>query len=608
MFHTPCLQSSRCSAPQLIAACGLGLSLFAGTAAADLPGVVDRIPEEAAFLVAPSMNGLADELSELTDAYASLLPPGVSGEMVEGFLLQAMETPGIDKNGSLAFVILPDAGEVDPFTGEPMPTGLALLPIRDFDAFLESEIISALGPQRSGGMVTMPNFMGAGEIFLRDLGGYVVAGDIEDAVQEFDGKPGRERMHERRLGAFGMRVVEANDFCLVTPVESAKDHIDEMLIGIRQQAQMAAMMMGNPQQAESSEVMFELLEAGIETLKEDGEVTLVGLQLSEAGVSFDFGANFKAGSDTAKMFDATGNSMDLLGRVQRMNFLAAGAIDLRNPAIREFIGAVQAASGEAPDLVVGREMLSITDGMAFVMGETSLFGGGGLLANTLTYSETSKPAELREMTQSTFEEMDGEAPQEGVKINSLYKEEAASIAGYEVDGFQMTFEVDPSGDPMLAQSQAQMMGMMFGPAGGPGGYIAQTDTGVYTTYSKSRSLLSPSLRLADGKGGRTLVEHAGIEEVAEHLPDNPMAVGFLGVDQIINAVGPLMMMFGMASDFEQTDAIPPIGAAMAAEDGGMVMRVHVPKQVIETISEMIPDDDFGGGFDDDMDFDNRPGF
>ncbi len=92
------------------------------------------------------------------------------------------------------------------------------------------------------------------------------------------------------------------------------------------------------------------------------------------------------------------------------------------------------------------------------------------------------------------------------------------VAGVKVDSFEARMAPDPT-SPLAGP----MGPMLWGPSGGPSGYIAKVDGGVLMTLSKNSTLMGSAL--ASAKGEKSLGQEKVLSQVSGMLPKGRVAEG-----------------------------------------------------------------------------------
>jgi len=128
---------------------------------------------------------------------------------------------------------------------------------------------------------------------------------------------------------------------------------------------------------------------------------------------------------------------------------------------------------------------------------------------------------------------------------------------------------------------AQAMQFMFGPQGGPGGYLAKGEGGVYRSYSRNSELMNRAI--AAGKGGESLNSDPLIKYLQAKLPSTRVAEVYLGPRSLLDLVLPFAAMAGVPIGADKiSEKLPPVGLSISAVDGAAQMSVFVPSEVAKT--------------------------
>lgn len=574
----------------LTALATLAISTAALSAAAGAPSALDHVAPTADVVI-----GIADMGDFLTDIdqINRLLGENGSAEIVFVTAV-ARGLPGVNLEGSAAVIM--DFPE-DPEAGQD-PAGMALVPVTDFGVFSQQR-------EARDGIVELP-FPDA-RVFARDVGhGYALVGDNPDALRAFDMSDGNMKAHGQRLGGAGNRLVGGSEVSIIMNANSMRPYLDAVKQGMDEQGQMVGMMGG--EQAAQGFDMFSQLASGVIN---DLQTGALGLTITDAGMSYDMAMQFAEGSDSAANFAKGGNTKGLTNHLPSGPYMFAMSLDTSSPAIQKFAAAYEGMMANLPEemqnsMSMGqlsmKELSKLTDGVAFVMGSTPGLMGGGLFANTTQYIKTSKPEAYRQAMLNMMNEIDGQSNQ-GMTIDTNVAADAISIDGTSLTSYGMTFQMDPDamGGGMPGMDPSMVMGMVFGPAGGPAGYIGEVKNGVIQTLTQGPELTKRALAAASSGEGLGTGERIG--RVANALHDDRAAEIYIGVDEIMNAVGPMLMMFGQIPEFEPMNAMDPIALGMTFDNGGLVGRIHMPMDTFETLLSLVPDDNMNGGGNNDDGFD-----
>ncbi len=543
-------------------------------AQADVPAALDRVPSNAALVVA--VNNLQqtkarfDKLGAKFDVPVDQRDDGPIG-MANKFL--GME--GLKKDGSLAFAVLPNAdGTVDMDAPEEEQRMIVILPVSNYSAFSK-----ALGAEDAHGTASIT--IDDNPAFLKDIGGgYAIMGPMKELIDGFEGKGGNMASHAKMIGKSGRDIAENSDIIMVISVPAMRTQIEQGVQGLKDQAEGMGAAIG--EQGAQAAAMMGIMQGVAEAFARDGQAGIIGWGMGEDGVSMDFGAQFKEDTSSAKMFSKSGDAAKFLGRVPNQPFLFATSIDLSSPAIKGFMKDMQKVQTANPMMAgMGGNMvkqIDNVDGMSFVMGANK---GGimGLLANTVTFVSTSQPKAYLKDAADAAMKMNGKEI-EGINFTVDYKAASQDVGGVKADTWTMTME--PGEDNPNAGMIGMMQQVFFGP-GGMGGMSAAVDNGVVSTMSQNTPLFTSAIDAA--KSGNGLSQDEGIRSVQKFLPKNRTMEMYLGTKSIMEAMNAAMGMMGGGMDLKVPAKVSPIGMGAGIDSGGIDFRIFVPADVITTLSD-----------------------
>lgn len=560
-----------------IVGCGVVFSVVM-PGLADIPAALDRVPANAGMVAAiPNLAEFHKQVSGLVTMLGLQEREFGQGVAMAGMLLQS---PGLNAAGSVAVAIMPGPDGTLDFDGEQPPMAF-IVPVTNF-----GEFVGAFDGQVEQTIATLD--MWGETMFLKDAGGgYAVLGADRDIVQAFNAAPGQRAAHEARLGTTGRRVADTSDFFIAVDVQTIAPMLREAAEGIRENFEMASMMMG--EQAAGMEAMGEMMSQSVDTFIRDAQVGLFGLDLSDAGVSFDLAAQFKEGSETGRIMQSGGNAGSLLSRVPNMPFLFAMSMDMSSPQIKDIfkqMAHMSAQMNPAQANMLGMmnigEMLDNQDGMAMVMGNPPSLLMGGMFSQTVQYTKCRNPAQALDSIRQAMVKMDGQASGP-ISFKTTYKKGAATVDGVSVDSWGMQMKADPA-DPTAGQFGVGMA-MIFGPSNGPSGYYATTTEGIVTTFVQSTPLMSQALKAS--KGENDLSENDAIQTASAQLPRGTVFEFYLGLDAVIQQMSMFMAMAGQSLDVEAPENLGALAFGVAVGDGGAQGRVFVPGALVKFISQVV---------------------
>lgn len=565
------------------------------SAVAAPPPALDRVPDDAAVtLVMPSAQQFVDDARALVNRVVPQAERenAMGGlDMLQGFV----SMPGMNGAGSVAAVVY--VSEEEAYDGPPM---VLILPVSDFGQFRNAIGAEGTGPVFEGEM-------NGESMYLKDIGGgFAAVGAVPELVQEFAGDAGHLANHVKRLGAQGQTALGANDVTMIANLEILSPYIQ--MAGEQMQQQMGMIMMMAGEQGGQLQPALEMMSGLMSKLADEGQTAVIGAQIGDSGLSLDTGVQFKDGTESFNALMSKGNASKLLNKLPAMDFMFAYAVDSSHPGLakfREHMSKMAEGSGQQMGGVSFMDMMKDAKGMTGAMGSVPMMGAG-MFSNFVTVTVTDHPQETVDMVASTMKEMDGQTAQ-GLKYTTSFEKGATEIAGTKVSAYSMQMMPDGSaGGPQMGAA-SMIMPMLFGPSGGPTGYMAAVDGAVVQTMSQNTPLMEKAIKAA--KSGEGLGANQALQAVAGHLPDGRFYEFYLSIDQVMNTVGPMAAMMGAMPGFEKVEKLTPIGFGASTSEGGLLNRIYVPNDVMTWISEfsakMNSADEFGEEPEEDSD---RPRF
>lgn len=568
------------------------VAIAAWTARADVPDVLDRVPAETPVVIA--VGNLEGTVKRVEAMSKSL---GKAGENMAAGLWQInsmLNMPGVNKTGSLAVTVsFPEKGEAkhgdgakrdDAMGGDEggmeesaEPTVIVIFPVSDYELFVKT---FKGDPAAS---ITRIELDGK-DSWVRNLGGgYAAMGEMKELVKQaltdqLLGKGGRKGENVARMGKVGNKIADSTDIIIVANMSKLGSVMKEAEQKMKENPAMAmAAMQGGGGAVEA-------MQGAMHKFARDAQTGILGLGLGERGMTLDFGAQFKEGTDGAKMFQSGGSSGSLMAKLPGGDFLFAGAADLSSPQVKQLVKdlaakSAKAAGGEAdPTSMMANLARSIDnmDGQAVYMGATDL--GNGLMSKTVMYAKSKDPAASLAAGKEANTKLNG-AESNGIKFETTYQSGAKEIAGVKVDKWTNKMETDPN-SPMAMQVE-MMKSFMYGSEGKLSGYAAATEGGVITTMSENSELLKAALEAS--KGGKSLATDPVFSASQSMLLGDRVFEGYIGTKSLMETVGGFMAMYG-GPELPAPDKVSPIAFGMVGDGGGMGFRLAMPMDVIQTIA------------------------
>ncbi|MEM9064398.1 MAG: hypothetical protein AAGB51_02790 [Planctomycetota bacterium] len=555
-------RTTKAAAVSMIAVCGL-----AAPALAELPRALGHVPSDAALVV--SVRSLAEAHADIM-AIGEKIPDAEMGDLAAAGMMLGM--PGLNSAGSAAIAIMPDAeGNIDLETNE--PNAMILLPVNDYARFMGN-----FGAEGAG--IEQIELNGS-PAFAKSIGnGYALLASNAATAEAYAGGVGANHL-EQALRS-GAEIAESSDVVLLTNMEKFRPALEAGLEELKPQMEFFAGMAGAQAGLDAGQAkqQLEMLLSIAENYVSDSEISYVGLDVSDAGLSVDIASTFRQGSTIAGFFQGAGKAMDLLGRTPNTPFFFAGAFDYSNPGMKKL--ALNAAELQSGNGIPGmgemqKQLTKNSSGISGVFGATpNIFGN--LFGATSMFYHAEDGAALKAVNKQGVEMSDGVDAQ-GMKIATSYEAGATNIGGMQVDRWGMQFEADASMPGAMQVQQAMMM--MFGPQGGPGGYVGAIDDGMVVTMSQNDGTFQKAAAAAKGQG-EGLDDHASIQAIAKHLPSDAFGIGFIGFQEIIEAASGVMAMMGAeVPDFGIDGDMPPLAMSLSGSQGDFRARVFVPAALLE---------------------------
>lgn len=562
--------------------CPALLLAIAGLAQADVPAALDRVPTTTQYAIAVKNVGQFDTKIKALTSSLGMDPAKL------GMVGQLISLPGMNKDGSAAVLMnLPTepadkAGDKGAEKAEAKPSVVAVLPVSDYAGF-----VKGLGTEEKG-KITLKEELGSRTYYIKDIGGgYAAMAQSAEELATFEGKPGNKAAQEKLLGKVGASINEASEAIIIANIDLVRPALEKSMAGLKEQTEMMAQMAGPA--GEGMQGQMKIFQAASDAFLRDASVGIIGLGLNDAGAALDWGAQFKDGSETAKLLAAKGDTGAILQRLPSQPFYFAMAGDLSSPGLKQIIrNAMDIQKANMPKdakvddgtLAMIAKNIDQLGSFGMVMGATP--GGlmGGLFTNTTYYAGTTKPQDFLDGQKKSLESMNG-LKAGGITYKTTYTQGAVTVENTKADQWSMQMQVDPN-DPAAMQIQ-QMQGVIFGMGGGPSGYNAIVDNGVVVTMSQNTPLLTAAIKAA--KEGKGLGEDALLKDAQKNLPEGRAFEGYIGVKSLLDTASGFLAMMGGGTAYQTPAQVAPIAMGGTASDGGLRLRTFVPASTMKTIGD-----------------------
>lgn len=610
----------------------VALACLAGTSSAfaKLPPVLDRVPTDAAIVGTldniASFEKKIEKWSSTMNIFEGMLAEG-SDNPIE-HMKQITGLPGLNREGSAAiFAVKKPAAEIealkakqaaeekkakedgdeagDDDQGDDENEDFAdmiekeekdfekfdpfmLVPVSDYAAF-----VKALGATETTG-ISEVNMHGKAA-FVKDVGkGYAIISEHKEPLGRYAGAEGNLAAHTKALGAVGAQVDEATDMMMFFNIPVLRADIEEGLKEMEKGA--GEQMMPGMEQAKKAFVMLQTMG---ESFTRDASVGIFGVGLSDAGIIVDAGAQFREGTELAKLFNEQGDTLRIVDRLPEQDFFVVSALDTSKPGTKKILHSymdmtksmMEGAKGEESKTAeVMQKMMGPfsdmmaqvdnTDGFGMMMGATP--GGlmGGLFVNSTAYVESKNAAGYLDTMRKSMESLDGQEFG-GITVKSSCKSDADTLADVSVVKWSMQMTAD--GNDPEAQQMVMMQNMIMGPRG-LNGFAGIVDKSVVMTYSDNKLLMTNAIEVA--RSGKGLGSAEDVRAAQAVLPSGRIMEAHLGMKTILETVQGVMGMMGGPTDWEVPEKIAPISMGLTTNGGGLGARFYVPNDVIMAFKDM----------------------
>ncbi len=592
----------------LATATAMGLSAVLPSTVLAQPAALDQAPAGADMVIfIPSLRGLSDEIAEFRQTLN--LPVFELDDALSAFKASTGMNAGLNDAGSF-LLVLPDLGEA--LQAEREPETLMLVPVSDYDAFVQSFGGEAGGAEGAGGAggiaaVTMPDGQPA---FARQLGDYAVMGKTRQAVEGYEAGNAGAAIAEK-VGALGQRYLDQADLLVYLDVEEVRPALQPALQqSIAQMTQMFEMGMPgvDPAQAANAKAVWQMYGAAAETVIRDARGFLAAVDLEAGGIGVTYAVSYNDGSTLAEVFPgAQGAPQALLASLPTRPFIFAGAFDAQAIDLKRLTRRMLEAfpegdpmrqlSEKAQPLVERLEGAS----MAFYAPQMAMMGN---IMNTVSVLQVDDAPGYVQALKTYVQEMNGveiaasvpadpadpNAVAPTISYTTTYTDNAMQLQGQQVDQFQMTTNFPPE----LLQQMGPAAGFAQNMFGTYSGYVTGKDSTVVMTTILDPQLVSGALEQVGERGGLGAAgAMARLRDAA--LPPEPVFQAYLGFDGIAQTANTFLQMFG-AQPLNIPADLPPIASGLSIEDNSLAYRIYFPTETIKFVvdSGMSLQQQFGG--------------
>lgn len=555
-------------------------------AQAKAPAVLNLVPADSEIVViVPSLSGMNQKLASLNAAMGGMVPwmGDTLGELKRGSGM----ANGINDDGGMAIILNNLIEAADAQTDA--PPILVLVPVSDYNAFVGNFNVKPA----ADGLTSITMTQGS-EAFVRQVEGYALLGADKAVVQAY--KPGNAGpAMVKKAGKLGSQYVATSDFLIVADMSILGPKLKPKLDQAMKEAKTA--LENDPDAAKGSpvdpKVVMQAYEDAMASMLASSEMLVIGLDMSELGLGMTYAAQFKEGSDVAKMFKPSDSSASkLLAGVAQKPYMFAVSQNLESIDLSKIITTVadmmKATSPEAAKMITAAlPLFEQTKGMTSIYypGQMNLAGG---LFNAASMVATDDPAAYVKAFRGYLETLattqlpiqlpndeNGNAqPAANIAFFTQYNANTTTVEGVAIDQYELRYDLPPA---VLAKINPQLM-MLTGMSA-QRGYVAQVNGKVIITGTADLPTLTEAIKAA--KAGNGLNADQGIGQVRKQLTNNADFEAYLNLGTIASTALGFAQAMGQQIDVQVPADLAPIGYSMSLDDNGVAARTYVPMSVIK---------------------------
>lgn len=584
----------------LMACLAPALHVAPAQAESPLPDVLKLAPKDAqVVIVVPNIQTLRKKFDTFAESLGLKNMPGYVNP-VDEIKRELNVGDGFNENGSALIVMSKLENAIE--NGED-PLVTVAVPVSNYDKF-----IAPYKPTKEGDLHV---FDAGGEtVYTRKSGKHCIMSPTKSLVADF--KPGNNTdAIAKAAGTLGKRYLASSDVSIYVNVESLapilRQKLDE---GYRDMADLFdAFGQGDDAQAQmmkTSKAMASMFIEGLDSMLRDTTVAVLAGDMDSKGIGMTFTAQFREGSQLAKIFPGGGNASNLLAKLPGDPYMFAGAMDFNGINLAKIADTMAKQmpkdGGWIADMMKqSLPLMAKAKGMAMVypvpQNPAGILGGFG----GISLVETDDPDGYLKLNQKYVKSMnslkmdlgpDAEGKPMQLTFASKYDANVFEIDGVSVDQYQIKMNMPPE----LLRQMGPMAGVMMGMGmTNQTGYVAKKGKYVLMTTLADTNMVKAGLKaLSDGKGLGAEGPTAKTRKVG--LPGKTAGEFYISVGGIIKTVQPFIaMMAPNGPQIQVPENLPPIAMGLSAQDSGMAVRFYAPMPLITWIKDFAMQMQAGGG-------------
>ncbi len=542
---------------------------------AALAAAMDQAPINSQILIIiPDMARLSDKIAALQQNLD--LPTQDLADVLVRFKRRAGMTEGVNDNGAMVFAIT-DLEETLETNQSPRIT--MLVPVSDYNTFVkqyggnsDNEICAITMPQGQRG-------------FARRSGDHAVLCRSREETAAYEAGNAASTIAQQ-AGAIGNKYLSSGDLIVYADIPKLKAAV---VIALQQAADQA-----------DAQQLADAFVNEIEVFVEGLEALVGSLDLSDAGVGLTCAVQYKADAILASMLPGgTADTVGLLATLPDEPYVVASSLDLNaiNMAamLKRILSQIPAGQPDMYSAVAKDVMLLIeqVNGIASVFyapdpNNMMMMMMGGF--NSLSVYQVDDTGAFLDQTKQLFENLnqrsnqidDNAAP--ALEPDALppytarYMENAMQIDGVRVDQYELNINLP-------AEAMPGPMASLMMAARSHQGYIAAKGKYVIQTSHIDPQMITKALAAVDqGTGVGAAGPIRNVRNTAM-LP-NPVMESYLSISGIAQMANGFLPLIGMPL-IVVPEGLPPLCAAAGIQDHGAAIRLYLPMQSLQMISNTV---------------------
>ena len=559
----------------LLATCGIV------RAQATTPDVLEVLPANA--LVAgkiANLSATSKKLAQLAsqlgvDAFEPSFKDPLGALKTKGHLEN-----GLNENGQIGFAFM------DPKLagGNDDNSFLFVVPVSDYDAFLTNFNVT------DGATKQVTPKDGGRPMFVANWNGYAAISPTETLVA----KPSATM----KPAAAATKESAKQDFLIVTNFAELgpmlMPQLDKGVAEFEKEFERAGGKDLDPKYKPLVKVGVGQLFNAAKTFLNSTDAATVGLNISDAGLNFTVLSSFKADSYLGKISgDFKGTEKPLTVGLPAMKYLVYGgsALDpsVTSRVFEDLFGPVLAEVDKLEGIpqakkLVGDAKASVkkSTGATFGMPAPQKIGEEGILQQVVVYrgggpefkTLFTDGAALGKQIIADLKLPEGQ-PKPGLEIAANDK----AIEGVNFDSIKLDLPPNPN-DPM-AQMQAQMQKIMYGPNGLSYHYGTLNDDLILSNGASDETLAAFIKAVKANEDSISKTDP--FKAVASELPKTRVLEYYVQLDEIVNTGVQTAAQFGFPVQVQLPPDLPPLGINFGGDGTSLRLDAHLPTSTVQAL-------------------------